>query len=74
MPLNKLVLRIRNICCSTTNLHLQVYVVPNSRKAEEFFFFLIREISLKSAKRNQVHRKYTRKASRKKKKTIQGNH
>jgi hypothetical protein len=39
MPLNKLVLRIRNICCSTTNLHLQVYVVPNSRKAEEFFFF-----------------------------------
>jgi hypothetical protein len=39
-----------------------------------FFFFWIREISIKSAKRNQVHMKYTRKASRKKKKTIQGNH
>jgi hypothetical protein len=38
------------------------------------FFFLISKINIiNNAKRNQVHMEYTRKASRKKKKTKQGN-
>jgi hypothetical protein len=39
-----------------------------------FFFFLIRVISLKNAKRNQVHMEYTREASKKEKKKEQENH
>jgi hypothetical protein len=39
--------------------------VPGAGIKKTFFFF-IREISLKSEKRNQVHRKYTRKAGIKK--------
>jgi hypothetical protein len=46
-----------------------VWVVDNF-----FFFFLIRVISLKNAKRNQVHMEYTREASKKEKKKEQENH
>jgi hypothetical protein len=51
----------------------KTFISCDSKIGRRQSFFFIREISLKSAKRNQVHRKYTRKSSRKKKKTIQGN-
>jgi hypothetical protein len=38
------------------------------------FFLISKSNIINNAKRNQVHRKYTRKASKKKKKTKQENH
>jgi hypothetical protein len=47
---------------------------PHELHSPCFFYFFIRVMSLKNAKRNQVHMEYTRKAAKKKKKTIQGKH
>jgi hypothetical protein len=46
----------------------------NLRREEIFFFFMGKRNFIKSAKCDQVHREYTRTATKKKRKTIQENH
>jgi hypothetical protein len=51
-----------------------ISLLKSSMARELFFFFFIRVISLKNAKRSQVHMEYTREAAKNEKKKEQGIH
>jgi hypothetical protein len=54
--------------------NLGVISLLKSSMARELLFFFIRVISLKNAKRSQVHMEYTREAAKNEKKKEQGIH